>query len=422
MGDVLIKYYYLKYEEKGVFLHYYAPDDTKWLYVRFQASYEKDPYERLKDGRPPHTTLNKMFYLTEADLYDIDEHHAIFKVGEFDGEYYSLDKAIWGLKYSFKIKKGFESLFTLDFLQGKLKSPDIKIISEITNKEIIVGDGENEISPNVLERASSAYPTPGEINKYVRARVANVLSAELNLKRDYERILEREVEKKIASYQKEFSRRESDSRRSTIALELDKLEYQREKFSQMLEDESLTEDEWHARIFDIFRILYPQYICMFHEQTLKSVFNHDKRSDFLLINNLGYVDLIEVKKPDASIVDNSTDRNNYVITKPASNAIIQLENYLYSLNRWGEEGEKELTCKFEDKLPKGLKIKISNPSGFLIMGRCKELGPEQIHALQLIRRQYSHIVDIITYDDMLYRIDMIRESLKKSIKEDIPFE
>lgn len=200
MGDELNKYH-LEYGENGVFLHYYASDDTEWLYDRFQA-----PNGISGDEEPPHVILNKrMFYLTESDLYDINEHYAIFKVGEFDGEYYSFDKRIWKLKYSFKIKKGFEISFSLNFLQGKVGSPNIKMISEITNKEIIIGNGENEISPSTLERAFSAYPTQGEINKYVRVRVANVLSAELNLKKDYDRILETEVEKKLLHTKKNLA-------------------------------------------------------------------------------------------------------------------------------------------------------------------------------------------------------------------------
>jgi len=396
--------YSLRYNENGVFLDYTSSDDMKWLYEKFKPlNIEESSLEE-----PPHTILNKMFYLTESDLYDIDEHNAVFKIGDFDGEYYQFDKKICRLKFSFKIKKGFE--MELKLLEGTFGSPNINMIAEIANKDVTIGNGENEISLDTLKRAHDAYPTRSEINKYARSRIANVLSSELNLKKDYDSIFEKYLEKKTGPYKHKFL----DKR--PMELEIEKLEYQREKFNQMLNDETLTEDDWHGEIFGIFRILYPQYISMFHEEKLIPLFDHDKRSDFLLINNLGYVDLIEVKKPNAQVIGN-LDRNNYVITKPASNAIVQIENYLYALNRWGEEGEKKLTVKFKDKLPEDLTVKISNPNGFLIMGRCEGLDYKQIHALQLIRRQYSHIVDIITYDDMLYRIDVILKSLRKTVDD-----
>ncbi len=45
---------------------------------------------------------------------------------------------------------------------------------------------------------------------------------------------------------------------------------------------------------------------------------------------------------------------------------MQIEKYIYNLNKWGINGEKQLTKKFEDDLPSGLKLKITNPKGIII--------------------------------------------------------
>lgn len=48
---------------------------------------------------------------------------------------------------------------------------------------------------------------------------------------------------------------------------------------------------------------------------------------------------------------------------------MQIEKYIYYLNKSGKNGEKSLTKKYKDKLPTDLEIKITNPNGMIIMGR-----------------------------------------------------
>lgn len=44
------------------------------------------------------------------------------------------------------------------------------------------------------------------------------------------------------------------------------------------------------------------------------------------------------------------------------------------------------------------------------MGRSHDLEEQQRSDLEIIRRHYMHITDIITYDDLLERIDSIINS------------
>jgi hypothetical protein len=83
---------------------------------------------------------------------------------------------------------------------------------------------------------------------------------------------------------------------------------------------------------------------------------------------------------------------------------MQIEKYIYRLNRWGHAGEQALTQRYAGVLPPEFQIRITNPSGIIISGRDKNLTPTQRRDFEFVRRKYKSIVDIITYDDLLRRL------------------
>mgnify|MGYP000383250732 CR=1 FL=1 len=79
-----------------------------------------------------------------------------------------------------------------------------------------------------------------------------------------------------------------------------------------------------------------------------------------------------------------------------------------------------VACKeYKDKLPDGVKIKIVNPQGFIIMGRELGLSPSQTKDFEVIKRQYRHVLDIITYDDLLRRLQVIRDHFSVQIEGEL---
>ncbi len=46
------------------------------------------------------------------------------------------------------------------------------------------------------------------------------------------------------------------------------------------------------------------------------------------------------------------------------------------------------------------------------MGRDRGLSDEQKNDFEVIRRKYRNIMDIITYDDLLRRLEVIRDQFK----------
>jgi hypothetical protein len=62
--------------------------------------------------------------------------------------------------------------------------------------------------------------------------------------------------------------------------------------------------------------------------------------------------------------------------------------------------------------------KIVNPQGILILGRSEQLNRQQKDDFELIKRQYKHIAEIMTYDDLIRRIDNIIAALDKELRSD----
>lgn len=91
---------------------------------------------------------------------------------------------------------------------------------------------------------------------------------------------------------------------------------------------------------------------------------------------------------------------------------MQIEKYIYYLNKWGKSGEVVLTERYKSQLPENLNIKIVNPSGIIIMGRQNTLIDGQIEDFEVIKRQYKNVVDIITYDELISRLERMIDKFK----------
>ena len=84
---------------------------------------------------------------------------------------------------------------------------------------------------------------------------------------------------------------------------------------------------------------------------------------------------------------------------------MQIEKYIFYLNKWGKKGEEKLTSYYRDELADDFTIKITNPGAIIIMGRKNTLSSEQLQDFEVIKRKYKNVIDIITYDDLLERLE-----------------
>lgn len=91
-------------------------------------------------------------------------------------------------------------------------------------------------------------------------------------------------------------------------------------------------------------------------------------------------------------------------------AIQQIEKYAFCLNSVNDAKEK-VTSTLSTYVAEGFPIQILNPQGILLLGRSNEFTSQQRSDFELIKRQYKHIADIMTYDDLLSRLKNIITAL-----------
>ncbi len=180
------------------------------------------------------------------------------------------------------------------------------------------------------------------------------------------------------------------------------------------QEDSYSENQWQSEILQIILLLYPKYIFVFTQVPVNADDIKEKYLDFLLVDANGHVDLIEIKKPfDNAIVTSGLYRDNHIPLRELSGSIMQIEKYIYYLNRWSIKGEKHLTDKYKSQLPQGFEINITNPNAIIIMGREKGLTFAQKKDFEVVKRKYKNVIDIITYDNLLDRLKFTIEQIKK---------
>jgi hypothetical protein len=97
---------------------------------------------------------------------------------------------------------------------------------------------------------------------------------------------------------------------------------------------------------------------------------------------------------------------------------MQAEKYLFHLSKWGSVGEQEIYRKRKNELPNGIELKISNPKALILLGRDNDFNDEQRFDFEIIRRKYANMLDIVTYDDLLRRLENIIVMIKRGVSSE----
>jgi hypothetical protein len=286
------------------------------------------------------------------------------------------------------------------------------IIKNITQQQFYLGgNNPNSIPVEDFELLIKNFPTPYEKRKYTEARIASVLRNHLENVKDAEKIFRDYLNRKQSKEGNNLTKTFRDS-------ELFKFQTIFEKLKKMLDSEiEYNERQWQEEILQIVLLLYPKYLFAFREVPVIAKVAENlsqKFLDFLLVDNNGNVDIVEIKKPfENAIMTKSYYRDNYIPLRELSGTVMQVEKYVYYLNRWSYEGEKYLTNKYKDELPDGFDIKITNPGAIIIMGRENNLISQQKRDFEVVKRKYKNIIDILTYDNLLKRLSVTIEQIKR---------
>ncbi len=387
----------------------------RWILLDYTPERQENWIEEAVK-RKPFITLKKTFTLwvqlyveveespwqSADDPEDYDEFATTsFIFAELDGDYYKIVNGI--LTDHFDIYFHHAIIPHESYFVSAANVSVFKVVDKVFSGDFYVG-GKNPaaITLDEFQKLLTYFPKHYEIRKYVEARVSSVLRNHFDTVKDAEKIYQKYLDKKLSTKGANLTKLFQE-------YELIKNQTLLDKLREMLANEiQYSEHQWQQEILQIILLLYPKYLFVFPEVPVIAKLSagiKEKAMDFLLVDGNGNVDIIEIKKPfENSIMTAGVYRDNYIPLRELSGTVMQIEKYIYYLNRWSEEGEQRLTEIYKKQLPLGFNIKITNPGGMIIMGRENNLNEEQKRDFEVVKRKYKNIVDIITYDGLVNRL------------------
>ena len=359
--------------------------------------------------------IKHTFFVTKDLLYEATEaendwEEALrFYIGSVGESYTQLYSDVFGTDHSFYF--GNEIKLKPEMFTAYRNISILQKIDKVIERDFYIGgdwESHNGISRETFDNLLSKFPKTAELDKYAHMRIASIIKDYFPECDKYEAIYEKFVESKNSSYASSAAA----ISKYNIQIELEQFTVAYQNLMDMLNRyEAIDEKQWQEKIHNILQLLYPKYICCAREIKFYGG-KKDKQPDFLLVDANGFVDILEIKKADVRVL--TQYRNNYVAAREISVAVQQIEKYIFCLNS-SDKAKEDVSKKLTEFLPEGVEVKIVNPQGILLAGRSNEFTDEQKKDFELIKRQYKHVADIMTYDDLAQRLKNIIASLEKRI-------
>lgn len=300
------------------------------------------------------------------------------------------------------------------------------ILHALDNNLFVEGDNARMVKLSAYEKLVSTFPSNSEVRYYKTSQVSKILDAYFNeftdkyseITENFDAYLERKNDAPILEiHKKNFNVAEYETKKYNFLYE--KLQ---NILAELLDAEiDPLERDWQRGILEILEIIYPQYLHIL--SNIKFTSNGQKKEiDYLVINENGFIDVIELKRGSTQILRNTKYRNNHIPSRELSGTIMQCETYIYLLNSMNEQNRKKFKMEIARKLrSQGIefdseKISIGNPRGIIICGRSKDFDSKKTIDYEIIKRKYKHIADIFSYDELLERIKNIKD--KYQIKQE----
>lgn len=396
----------------------YTPDSgVNWLFEKLNNNeeyYLKNTYKLTKD---------KILESYEIDMDFNEEESIAFQIGIEEENFFKLDKDVFNININIFIDKNIK--ITPKFFTANKNISILSKLEKIIKESIYIvldenyeenHENTNQIPISAYKTLLTTFPNNTELIKYSHMRIATALNEYFNdidtFKVKYEQYLNN---KTLSSNNIKFVN-------SVTPLKLDILLKSHKELTNMLKEyKSYNEKNWQTKIKDILCVLFPKYLYALREVDFGEINGYNKHPDFTLIDSNGYIDIMEIKKPDDfQIMRNCTNRNNNVPQKIFTDVIIQTTKYINALNQNHAKSKTNIIKKLKESEPTVDitvdNISINNPKGIILIGRSDKLTKEQRYDFELIKRQYKDITEIMTYDDLLKRLDNLIKKLKFDIE------
>ena len=335
-----------------------------------------------------------------------------FCIGTIANGYVKLNQEVIGTEHNFYLSEDIRINEKMFLAYRKISV--LKSVDKVVDSDIYIGGEEREKGYNIsyeeYKQLIKLFPNSTELGKYMYKRVEALIKDFFPTTDKYERIYENYITKKEKLHIQNVVNCYEDISKK-IKLEQFGIAY--DELRNLLSiKEVVSENIWQHKIYGILQLLYPQYIVCEREMSFKGVDGYDKRPDFVLVDANGFVDIMEIKKPTTLVLSRKPSyRNNYVPSGDLSGTIQQIEKYIYCLTILSKENQT-IFDRLSNILPEKVTPQVVNPRGILLIGMSSDFNEQQTRDFEIIKRQYKNIVDIMTYDDLLSRIERIIFVLK----------
>jgi hypothetical protein len=131
---------------------------------------------------------------------------------------------------------------------------------------------------------------------------------------------------------------------------------------------------------------------------LNIALGNTKYPDFSLITHDNYLDILEIKKPNTPLLKLDKDRGNYFWENEIAKAIIQVENYIAHVSSHAADLRSYVLDNFE------IDMKAIRPRGIILTGDTRNFEGQKIKDDFRLLREGIKNVTILTYDELLTRL------------------
>lgn len=166
------------------------------------------------------------------------------------------------------------------------------------------------------------------------------------------------------------------------------------EFENML-SQNLVEQKWQEWLNQNDWVLGSEFVKILDEREIDTA----NISDYLMQAYDGFLDIVEIKRPDGSLRfwADVQDHGNYVPSADLTKAITQATKYIYEVEREAN------SVKFLERVGN---VKTIKPRCILIFGRSNDWNSEQREAYRILNSSY-HNLTIMTYDHVVLRAKRI---------------
>jgi Domain of unknown function (DUF4263) len=191
------------------------------------------------------------------------------------------------------------------------------------------------------------------------------------------------------------------------------------QFEGMLTD-NLRESEWQKWFQFNSWVLGSQFVRILDERHI----DVQRISDFLMEAYDGFLDVVEIKRPEGgmSFWSASLDHGNYVPSAELTKAVTQATRYIYEVEREAN------SVKFLERVGG---VKTVKPRCILLFGRSHEWNDAQKEAYRIFNASF-HNLSVMTYDHVLTRArrisgleieatTVVQSTAGETWDDDIPF-